>query len=419
MGAEIQFDYASASTLYACTRNLAGLVWYVSGQVFETWGTSSRTAANYAISLTSDNGDQHVGDFDINIAAGRYYLQSFIQAGGGPVDGDTFNERKFIIWEGTAQTFPATPKEVWDRIISKANHDISQSAGKVLRTLDVAVTSGTSRGSGNGKNQIQLATSEPSVDGTFDPSLIYIAEGTGVGQARYILEYRGSDRMATVDRDWKIQPSTDSEYVILATAGREHVNEGLAQGGTANTITLNALASDEDDIYRNQYVFIRSGTGQDQVERVIAYNGTTKIATMSRNWRIIPNTTTGYVMLPMGCVETQAVGSTELDAKVGSNFDVFFQNSGNDTTRIIDNVLHAGAGAITWTYTLTSTVSPFPTIPDADIWVTSDSDGLFVLASGTTDANGQITFYLDAGTVYVWRQKSGWNFVNPDTEVVA
>jgi len=30
-----------------------------------------------------------------------------------------------------------------------------------------------------------------------------------------------------------------------------------------------------------------------------------------------------------------------------------------------------------------------------------------------------VTFYLDTGTVYVWRQKSGWNFTNPDTETVA
>lgn len=78
----------------------------------------------------------------------------------------------------------------------------------------------------------------------------------------------------------------------------------------------------------------------------------------------------------------------------------------------------AGAGAVTFTYTLTSTVDSAP-IADADVWVTSDEAGSVVLASGRTDQNGVVTFYLDAGTVYVWRQKSGWNFENPDTEVVA
>lgn len=77
-----------------------------------------------------------------------------------------------------------------------------------------------------------------------------------------------------------------------------------------------------------------------------------------------------------------------------------------------------GAGANEWTYTLTEVGSGDP-IADADVWVTTDSTGTNVIASGRTDANGEITFYLDAGTVYVWRQKSGWNFTNPDVEVVA
>ena len=78
----------------------------------------------------------------------------------------------------------------------------------------------------------------------------------------------------------------------------------------------------------------------------------------------------------------------------------------------------AGAGAITFTYTLTSSVDSTP-VADADVWVTSDLAGSNVLASGTTDASGEVVFYLDAGTVYVWAQKSGWNFTNPDTETVA
>lgn len=78
----------------------------------------------------------------------------------------------------------------------------------------------------------------------------------------------------------------------------------------------------------------------------------------------------------------------------------------------------AGAGAITWAYVLTNSITTLP-IADATVWVTSDSAGNNVLASGLTDAFGSVTFFLDAGTVYVWRQKSGFNFVNPDVEVVS
>jgi len=89
-----------------------------------------------------------------------------------------------------------------------------------------------------------------------------------------------------------------------------------------------------------------------------------------------------------------------------------------DTSWITSSVQNAGAGAITFTYTLTSSVDGTP-IADADIWVTSDEAGKVVVASGRTDQNGQVTMYLDAGNSYFWRQKTGWNFSNPDLEVVA
>jgi hypothetical protein len=76
-----------------------------------------------------------------------------------------------------------------------------------------------------------------------------------------------------------------------------------------------------------------------------------------------------------------------------------------------------GAGAIAFTYTLTSSVDGSP-IVDADVWVTADAAGNTILASGRTDSNGEVTFYLDPGTVYVWRQKPGWNFDNPDVETI-
>lgn len=78
----------------------------------------------------------------------------------------------------------------------------------------------------------------------------------------------------------------------------------------------------------------------------------------------------------------------------------------------------AGTGDTSWTYTLSETdLTP---IADATVWVTSDIAGASILAAGTTDASGQVTFLLNAGaTVYVWAKKFGWTFTNPDTEMVA
>ena len=142
------------------------------------------------------------------------------------------------------------------------------------------IQSGVAQGSGTGTNQIVLATAASSVNGAYDPAMIMIAGGTGVGQTRMIYQYHGGTRTATVDRDWKVNPDATSEYRIIAHSGREHVNEGLAQGGTTTTIILNALASSSNTAYSGQTVFLKSGTGADQSKEIVGYNGTTKIATI-------------------------------------------------------------------------------------------------------------------------------------------
>ena len=85
--------------------------------------------------------------------------------------------------------------------------------------------------------------------------------------------------------------------------------------------------------------------------------------------------------------------------------------------RQINDLSTLGAGAITWTYTLTDGDTGAP-IDGAEIWVSTDSAGANIIANGMTDAAGVVTFYLDAGTVYVWRKKAGYNFTNPDQETV-
>ena len=77
----------------------------------------------------------------------------------------------------------------------------------------------------------------------------------------------------------------------------------------------------------------------------------------------------------------------------------------------------AGPGGTEKVYTVTDSVSGLP-IADVHVWVSTDTAGANVIASGYTDVSGQVTFMLDAGTYYLWRQKAGYNFTNPDTEVV-
>jgi hypothetical protein len=78
--------------------------------------------------------------------------------------------------------------------------------------------------------------------------------------------------------------------------------------------------------------------------------------------------------------------------------------------------LQAGAKAYTVQVVNQQTGQP---LADADVWVTTDQAGLNIIASGKSDQSGYVTFYLDPGTVYVWKQKSGYNFSNPEQKVVS
>jgi hypothetical protein len=197
---------------------------------------------------------------------------------------------------------------VWDEPLTGSTHNIATSSGRRLRELSgYVVYSGTAIGNGNGVNQIELDDGASSINGAYDPALISIVDGQGAGQSRLILEYEGATKMATVDRNWKVQPNGTSDFVITGSMGREHVNEGLARGGTINTITLNELASDDNGVYIGQRVFLRSGKGEDQSGVIQSYNGTSKIAVLWHDWIVIPDNTTGYAMIPDHVVPPSAI----------------------------------------------------------------------------------------------------------------
>ena len=77
----------------------------------------------------------------------------------------------------------------------------------------------------------------------------------------------------------------------------------------------------------------------------------------------------------------------------------------------------AGAGAVSWTI-LTNDGGGSP-IDGCEVWVSTDEAGSNVVASGTTDASGEVDFMLDAGDYYVWRQHGGYTFSNPQSMTVA
>jgi len=85
------------------------------------------------------------------------------------------------------------------------------------------------------------------------------------------------------------------------------------------------------------------------------------------------------------------------------------------------NIPIAGALEITYTVKEDDEDTGDP-IDGVEVWITTDEEGANVIWSGTTNASGILLEsggskpWLDAGTYYFWRKKSGYIFTNPDTE---
>lgn len=77
-----------------------------------------------------------------------------------------------------------------------------------------------------------------------------------------------------------------------------------------------------------------------------------------------------------------------------------------------------GSGAISTTINVED-ASATP-LQGVEVWITTDSAGTNTIAGTlTTDNFGNVTFYLDAGTYYVWKQKPLYTFTNPASITVS
>jgi hypothetical protein len=76
---------------------------------------------------------------------------------------------------------------------------------------------------------------------------------------------------------------------LLGTA-----HSGTATAGAANTITLVAGGSAVNDAYRGMLIRLTGGTGSGQQRVITAYNGTSKVATVTPAWGVTPTGTTTY-----------------------------------------------------------------------------------------------------------------------------
>jgi hypothetical protein len=200
------------------------------------------------------------------------------------------------------------------------------------------------------------------------------------------------------------------------------VNTGTAQSGGSKSITLAAGASAVTNFYVGQPIQLASGSGVGQVRTIIAYNGTTKVATLDRAWATLPDNTTVYKTralvssklndsLQVGAFTTSAASSTSSGGTTNSrtaNYSATTHYFWTETFTLT-GVDSTDWTAFVWTLKTSSAAADAAALLTLKVEDPADgaSDGLTVLNAAITDGTsrpyGTLTIDDTGGnTVITW-----------------
>jgi hypothetical protein len=151
MAGELKLNWPISDTLFACVFNSSGKIWHPTGQVFETLGTGSRTANDYALTMIGYSGGLQLGDMDTNIPAGNYIALYYLRSTGTPLDADMLDSvgKQDLYWTGSivsteiVSASPITKAEILSFVNSRLNRtetDIDESIKIVLGDLSAFKT---------------------------------------------------------------------------------------------------------------------------------------------------------------------------------------------------------------------------------------------------------------------------------------
>jgi hypothetical protein len=216
---------------------------------------------------------------------------------------------------------------------------------------------------------------------------------------------------------------------IATSAGRRlreisafAIHGGTAQAGATTSITLAAGASADDGVYNRNLLAITEGTGAGQTRQVADYNGTSKVVTVDREWRVSPDATSVYQITADNVFALVDQGNAQ--AGTATTITLRAYASSVDDTYLCNQVaIIAGTGRgqarLVGAYNGTTKVATIC----GDNWVTTpDASSVYVLMPyGTTCTSCIGTYALsqinseadDALTDY------GANTVTPDAAGVA
>jgi len=91
------------------------------------------------------------------------------------------------------------------------------------------------------------------------------------------------------------------------------IRANTATGGGGLTITLDASASATSDLYKDEAIWVYSGTGAGQVRTISSYDGGTKVATVSEAWTTAPTSGSLFAIIATHIHSVAAIADGVLD----------------------------------------------------------------------------------------------------------
>lgn len=225
-------------------------------------------------------------------------------------------------------------------------------------------------------------TNLTAVSGAYDHLLLLFTSGSLAGEARPIDSYSATNGRITLQEPLTSAPSSSDEFIVVPSHTDPPEDTAAAVWSYATRTVTSGAGTPPADTYA---YFVQGGNEDAFKADVSALASQSSVNTVSGNVNSVKSKTDQLSFTVANLVDSNA-----LSGGGGSN---------------------VGSGAISHEITVNVGGSPSDGV---EVWVTTDSSGTNVVA-GTlvTDAFGKASFMLDAGSYYLWAQKSGANFTNP------
>lgn len=275
--------------------------------------------------------------------------------------------------------FMVIPSTVYDCIVTNATNG---TGGFIAATAAVSAAAGYVGSTGaavNGTNANTLSGHDP---GATLASQTNITAGT-------ITTTTNLTNLPAITANWitaaGIADGAIDRATFAADTGLQSARSNTAQAGAAGTITLDASASATTDFYKGAWIVLTGGTGVGQTRLCTAYNGSTKVATVHRNWATNPDNTSTFAI--MNAADIQGVVLVDTTT---TNSDM----RGTDNAALAATALSTA----TWTGTLATNLTtlashdPGTTIGTSTLTQTQVTGGAYALNNASFAFNAALDF---------------------------